>query len=311
MEFVDYKCLESLISEGEDMIATEGLGSMIMTLIKGAISLLGKIFTTIANIFRNIYNKLKSKRAVKKDSTEKSNSESKESETKNTPTKVNMSSDEEIRKKGEDLANSVRENPKYKELLKKIGEPKQETKPNTEKDIREGSSLYNDTSAKLVFDKGDKVTKELNYLIDACYTIRNTVFSESEDYKSAVEIIEKHTNLLEENFKDFSDEVNKFKEEFEKNNKCMSAATRDDLCKTAIRRSEDYTSFAERCDKKLKNIFNISRYQKEDVEEGNIDIQKVRAPAQKALSIMNKYATASVKIYNELNNLLVSAVIVD
>ena len=29
MEFVDYKCLESLLIEGEDLIATEGLGSAI------------------------------------------------------------------------------------------------------------------------------------------------------------------------------------------------------------------------------------------------------------------------------------------
>lgn len=300
MEFVDYKCLETLLNEGEDIIATEGIGTVIMSLIKGVFSLIGRVFRTIAGIFRNIFDKLKSKRTVKKGSTEKPNSEPKESETKSVPTKVNMPSNEEIRETGEKMANAIKESPRYKELQK-------DEKTNVDK----GRATANGVNVKLVFSKGDSVSKELNYLIDACSTIRNTVFSETEDYKDTVNFIEKHTNLLEENFKEFSDEVNKFKEEFEKNNKCMSASTRDDLCKSAIRRSEEYTSFAERCDKKLKNIFNVSKYQKEDVEEGNIDIQKVRAPAQKALSIMSKYANASVKIYNEINALLVSAVIVD
>ncbi len=302
MEFVDYKCLESLLIEGEDIIATEGIGTVIMSLIKGVFSLIGRVFRTIAGIFRNIFDKLKSKRAVKKGSTEKPNSEPKESETKSVPTKVNMPSDEEIRETGEKMANAIKESPRYKELQK-------DEKINVDK----GRATANGVNVKLVFNKGDNVSKELNYLIDICSTFRNTLFSETEGYKDDVEFIEKHTNLLEENFKEFFDEANKFKEDFEKNNKCMSAATRDDLCKTAIRRSEEYTSFAERCDKKLKNIFNVSRYQQRviDEEEGNIDIQKVRAPAQKALSIMSKYANASVKIYNEINALLVSAVIVD
>ena len=35
MEFVDYKCLESLLIEGEDLIATEGIGAAFVSLIKG------------------------------------------------------------------------------------------------------------------------------------------------------------------------------------------------------------------------------------------------------------------------------------
>lgn len=35
MEFVDYKCLESLLIEGEDIIATEGIGKILGSLIKG------------------------------------------------------------------------------------------------------------------------------------------------------------------------------------------------------------------------------------------------------------------------------------
>ena len=35
MEFVDYKCLESLLIEGEEMIATEGIGKVLGSLVKG------------------------------------------------------------------------------------------------------------------------------------------------------------------------------------------------------------------------------------------------------------------------------------
>lgn len=330
MEFVDYKCLESLLIEGEDLIATEGIGAAFVSLIKGAFTLIGRVFMAIANIFRNIAIKLKGKKPVKKNSNNDLNkntvhvnepNKTKDNNAKNDsfePAKKNPPSDEEAKKAADSIKQRYENSEQYKnhksqseDARKQIEEYKT---PKTNKDQNNSnktSSLHNDISAKLVFSKGDSVSKELNYLIDACSTIRNTVFSETEDYKDTVNFIEKHTNLLEENFKEFSDEVNKFKEEFEKNNKCMSASTRDDLCKSAIRRSEEYTSFAERCDKKLKNIFNVSKYQKEDVEEGNIDIQKVRAPAQKALSVMSKYANASIKIYNELNTLLVSAVIIE
>ena len=34
MEFVDYKCLETLLNEGEEIIATEGIGSTVKTNFK-------------------------------------------------------------------------------------------------------------------------------------------------------------------------------------------------------------------------------------------------------------------------------------
>ena len=71
MEFVDYKCLESLLIEGEDIIATEGIGTVIMSLIKGVFSLSMRAFRTIAGIFRNIATKLKSKKPVKNSSNSK------------------------------------------------------------------------------------------------------------------------------------------------------------------------------------------------------------------------------------------------
>lgn len=44
LEFVDYKCLESLLIEGEDIIATEGFGSAIINIIKNAFRFIKKFF---------------------------------------------------------------------------------------------------------------------------------------------------------------------------------------------------------------------------------------------------------------------------
>ena len=71
MEFVDYKCLESLLIEGEELIATEGLGKVLGSLIKGVFSLIMRAFRTIAGIFRNIAAKLKSKKPVNNSSNSK------------------------------------------------------------------------------------------------------------------------------------------------------------------------------------------------------------------------------------------------
>ena len=71
MEFVYYKCLESLLIEGEEMIATEGIGKVLGSLVKGVFSLIMRAFRTIAGIFRNIAIKLKSKKPVKNSSNSK------------------------------------------------------------------------------------------------------------------------------------------------------------------------------------------------------------------------------------------------
>ena len=71
MEFVDYKCLESLLIEGENIIATEGIGKVLGSLVKGVFSLIMRAFRTIAGIFRNIATKLKSKKPVNKSSNSK------------------------------------------------------------------------------------------------------------------------------------------------------------------------------------------------------------------------------------------------
>lgn len=66
MKFMDYKCLESLLIEGEDLIATEGIGSNIKSFFKSIgntiisiihkfIGLIGKIITFIKNKGKTIH----------------------------------------------------------------------------------------------------------------------------------------------------------------------------------------------------------------------------------------------------------------
>ena len=61
MEFVDYKCLESLLIEGEDMIATEVLGSKLLPIVKGFISLIKGFIGSIIKIVTNIISAIKRK----------------------------------------------------------------------------------------------------------------------------------------------------------------------------------------------------------------------------------------------------------
>lgn len=65
MAFVDYKCLESLIIEGEEMIATEGIGSAISGIAKRIFGMITGFINTIIGIFRGLINKLKGKKPKK------------------------------------------------------------------------------------------------------------------------------------------------------------------------------------------------------------------------------------------------------
>lgn len=61
MEFVDYKCLESLLIEGEDLIATEGLGSKLLAMVKGFVTVVQKFIGVIVKIVTNIISAIKRK----------------------------------------------------------------------------------------------------------------------------------------------------------------------------------------------------------------------------------------------------------
>ena len=61
MEFVDYKCLESLLIEGEEMIATEGAEEILSNVITSFKKACLKIFGIIKNILLKIKHKITSK----------------------------------------------------------------------------------------------------------------------------------------------------------------------------------------------------------------------------------------------------------
>lgn len=57
MEFVDYKCLESLLIEGEELIATEGFVSNIMKRIIDFFKLIGRMIDRLIDIIKAKFNK--------------------------------------------------------------------------------------------------------------------------------------------------------------------------------------------------------------------------------------------------------------
>ena len=69
MEFVDYKCLESLLNEGEEIIVTEGIVSAIRGIIGRVFGMFKNFIDMIIRVFRNLIDRLKSKHS-KKNSTQ-------------------------------------------------------------------------------------------------------------------------------------------------------------------------------------------------------------------------------------------------
>ena len=66
LEFIDYKCLESLLIEGEDLIATEGLGNAIINIIKNAFRIIKKFFDIIIGSCRKLIQCIRQKIAKSK-----------------------------------------------------------------------------------------------------------------------------------------------------------------------------------------------------------------------------------------------------
>ena len=69
MEFVDYKCLETLLNEGEEIIVTEGIVSAIRGIIGRVFGMFKNFIDMIIRVFRNLIDRLKSKHS-KKNSTQ-------------------------------------------------------------------------------------------------------------------------------------------------------------------------------------------------------------------------------------------------
>ena len=63
MEFVDYKCLESLLIEGEEIIATESFVDTVKSVIINFFKLLSKLIDNFINVIKDKFNKSKSKKS--------------------------------------------------------------------------------------------------------------------------------------------------------------------------------------------------------------------------------------------------------
>lgn len=64
MAFVDIKCLESLLIEGEEIIATEGIGSKLASAANRIFGMLKNMINFVIRAISNVINKLKSKKPV-------------------------------------------------------------------------------------------------------------------------------------------------------------------------------------------------------------------------------------------------------
>lgn len=82
MAFVDIKCLESLLIEGEEIIATEGIGSAIVNAAKRAFSMIKKLIEFVIHMISNLINKLKSKKTISVKPNESNKSEEDAADTK-------------------------------------------------------------------------------------------------------------------------------------------------------------------------------------------------------------------------------------
>ena len=69
MEFVDYKCLESLLIEGEEMIATEGFIDNVKNMILGILKTIGGFIDKLINIIKSKFSKKESDKDTREDAT--------------------------------------------------------------------------------------------------------------------------------------------------------------------------------------------------------------------------------------------------
>lgn len=284
MEFVDYKCLESLLIEGEDIIATEGIGKILGSLIKGVFSLIGRVFRTIAGIFRNLIGKLKNKKPVK---------DSSNSNTDKTPDKYD---EYRIEQEGDYLS-------------KKFDKEEKDDKSTSQNSNPQAKKIHIQLIEN-VFSAGDEVTRVLNILMDSCSAISVSI-SENNEYKESVSNIQKYTPMLEEKYNAFENRLNKFKELFNSVGKRISVDDRKTCIEKCSRLYPQYINYANRCENKLKHLNEIEdEFDQSYIEKKGIDIQKHRSPAQMVLNKMSSYASKMSKLYIEFNNVLSNAVIV-
>lgn len=108
MEFVDYKCLESLLIEGEDLIATEGFIETVKKKIIDFFKMIGRLITKFIGIIKSKFGK----KPVKKDIIDE-DEEREIRKAEDRPRKVDIS-DEDAKKVADSIKQKYENSTQYK-----------------------------------------------------------------------------------------------------------------------------------------------------------------------------------------------------
>ena len=108
MKFVDYKCLESLLIEGEEMIATEGFIDTVKKKITDFFRLIGRLITKFIGIIKSKFSKGKSSSKFSSEELKKMGIDTFE------PAKKNPPSDEDAKKVADSIKQRYENSTQYK-----------------------------------------------------------------------------------------------------------------------------------------------------------------------------------------------------
>lgn len=123
MEFVDYKCLESLLIEGENLIATEGFIDTVKKKVIDFFKMIGRLITKFIGIIKSKFGKGKSSKKFSSDELKKMGIDTFEPEGFE-PAKKNPPSDEDAKK----VADSIKQRYENSEQYKKHKADSEEAK---------------------------------------------------------------------------------------------------------------------------------------------------------------------------------------
>ena len=121
MEFVDYKCLESLLIEGEELIATEGFIDTVKKKISDFFKLIGRLVTKFIGIIKAKFGK----KSNKKDIIDKEDEEEEVRKAEDKPRKVDIS-DEDAKKAADSIKQRYENSAQYKKHNADSGEAKKQ-----------------------------------------------------------------------------------------------------------------------------------------------------------------------------------------
>ena len=113
MEFVDYKCLESLLIEGEELIATEGFINTVKKKIADFFRLIGRLITKFIGIIKAKFSKGKSSSKFSSEELKKMGIDTFEPDTFE-PAKKNPPSDEDAKKAADSIKQRYENSTQYK-----------------------------------------------------------------------------------------------------------------------------------------------------------------------------------------------------